>query len=219
MKYLDYLVSKVGEDRAKSLFETSFHTLDGVLLYGKLNSAAKTLSPEYDIGVVIAGKGLILGYQFHQNGFPLRVVDQKRIGKGATWNPIDKLKEEEFKDKRVLLIENDIVTGRTTRRAVRELSEYQPKFIDLLLAFEKIPVHAKDYQHLHKLGIVPDIRELFPKLDIKDIRFTKKGIEINYLDLRKKPCFIDNNTFITVLNTRDRVPKVIRKTFTLEKHF
>jgi hypothetical protein len=221
-KYLDYLVLKIGEERAKDIASRTFMTLGGIPLYPALKRAVMDLQSQYDIGIVIAGKGLLLGYQFYENGFPLKVVDQKRRGNGATWNPIDKLKKRELKGKKVLLIDNDVVTGRTTSRAVKEVSKYEPEFMDLLLAFERVPLFVRDYQYLHKLGIAPSINELFPKKDIKRFEITHSGIKViceEYGGGVTDNFFLENDRYLCVVNTRKRAPKEIRKVITLERDF
>ena len=118
-QFLEYLIPKIGLERALKLNERTVYSYTRrENLEPKILPAVVQLTKEYDIGVAIASKGLILGYYFDLRGFPIKVVNQKRKGKGATWNPIDNL--EDLTDKNVLLLESDIITGRSAKRAGRK---------------------------------------------------------------------------------------------------
>lgn len=83
----------------------------------------------YDVGVAIATGGLYAAYLFDLAGLPIMEVEMKRKGPGASWKPRENFQGEKLAGKKVLILENDIVTGRTLRRAVRELQQYAPASI------------------------------------------------------------------------------------------
>jgi len=154
-QFLEYLIPKIGLERALKLNERTVYSYTRrENLEPKILPAVVQLTKEYDIGVAIASKGLILGYYFDLRGFPIKVVNQKRKGKGATWNPIDNL--EDLTDKNVLLLESDIITGRSAKRAERELQKFKPKLIDLLLLFETVPISVGDYERTQKFLPQPE---------------------------------------------------------------
>ena len=91
-------------------------------------AAAAECRRDYDLGVGIANGGMYASYMMHQAGLPVMTVEMKRKGRGATWQPKTFIGEK-LTGKKVLVIENDIVTGRTMRRAVREIMKYSPSEI------------------------------------------------------------------------------------------
>ncbi len=85
------------------------------------------IKAEYDVGIGIAQGGLYLSYLFSLAGLPVMTVTMKRKGKGASFQPSADFDGSELKDKRVLLIDDDVHTGRTLQRAVREIELYKPQ--------------------------------------------------------------------------------------------
>ena len=86
---------------------------------------------KYDLGVGIAQGGLYLAFLFELAGLPVMNVEMKRRGKGATWNPQADFDGQKLKGKKVLLLENDLDTGRTLRRASKEITNYHPQSISV----------------------------------------------------------------------------------------
>lgn len=107
--------------------------------------AAQTLKTQYDLGIALATDGLWLGYVFHAHGVPTKAVKLRRMGGGATWQPIDNITPQEVEGKRILLFDNDVVTGRTIKRAVKELNRFSPEYIDLLLVYELTCLSIRAY--------------------------------------------------------------------------
>ena len=94
---------------------------------------AHNLAGEYDVGVAVANGGLLSGFFFENYGLPVKVAETHRKTRSnkIQWKtPID---ESAFKDKHVLVIENDIVTGKTAARIIQELSKYKPAQVDIAL--------------------------------------------------------------------------------------
>ncbi len=109
-------------------------------------AAAKRVSQEYDVGIVIAQGGTPLGYVVKQFGLPVLIVDMKRHTSGVTWKPLDEITEETIKEKRIIVIENDVLTGETLKRAYEELNKLYPKSIDVLLTLANTLVTGRDYE-------------------------------------------------------------------------
>ncbi len=102
---------------------------------------AQKIREQYDLGICLANGGAYAAYLFNVAGLRIMDVDMKRKGKGAVWNPKKTFKASEIPEKRVLIIENDVLTGRTLRRAVREIQRYHPKMIGV--CFMEGEAHCK----------------------------------------------------------------------------
>ena len=88
-----------------------------------------------------------LGYIFSLFGtFPILTAWTKRVGYGANWRPLYPLDSiDDLSNKKVLVFENDVVTGRTLKRAMRELQALNPQSIDLLLSYGHTEVSRSNY--------------------------------------------------------------------------
>lgn len=118
------------------------------------------VADRYDHGVGIATGGLGLTYIMARMGLPVSIVDAHRYGKGATfsWNG----EEPDLRGKRVAVLETDVVSGRTSRRVLRELRRLRPESIDLVL--EKNPAEVGGCSGTLTGNIPPEYdRVLHPK--------------------------------------------------------
>lgn len=97
--------------------------------------AAKRLAPKYDVGIGLAFGGAGMAFVFKKYGLDVRLVNAKRKGKGASWNPIDNLPDT-LKGKNVLVLDEDVDKGGTLGRTYRELSKLNPRTIDVLLKLD-----------------------------------------------------------------------------------
>ena len=129
-----YVISKVGKPKVIST-PSLVNSFDAI----------SHLAPKYDKGIGIATDGLWLSFLAELYGLPVSVIKMGRKGKGAKWDPVDELREEELKGKKLIVFDNDVVTGRTLNRLSRELKEYEPSCLDLLLHFDYTIVSPKDY--------------------------------------------------------------------------
>jgi len=138
---------------------------------------ASVLAGDYDLGVVVAYGGLSGGYALEVMGLPVKVIEAKRKGKGASfdWRNVD---PRVIEGKDVLVVENDVMTGRTLRRVARELGRANPKSIDLYFTLREgyndernIPDDFRNVRH-YGLGERGDCLEVYEKiterLKIKD---------------------------------------------------
>lgn len=94
-------------------------------------NAAYNLILNYDIGVGIARGGLFSSYIFNLMGLPLVLAETHRRGKGATFKWHDN--PEMLKSKKILVLDKDVVSGRSVRRVVRELKQFSPAGLGLFL--------------------------------------------------------------------------------------
>ncbi len=101
----------------------------------ELLNSAWNLRERYDFGLPIARGGLYAGFVFNLMGLSLVVARAKRRGNGTEFHWIDD--PEKIRDKRVLVIEDDVAKGRTIRRVAEEIKVYQPKEVDLFLGDKK----------------------------------------------------------------------------------
>ncbi|MFC1723405.1 phosphoribosyltransferase [Nanoarchaeota archaeon] len=92
--------------------------------------AAHQLMPQYDVGIGIAKAGLTPAAMFDLFGLPIYVCECHKQDEDTTFDWID---EPDIYGKKVLILENDIVTGRTLTRVVQEIERYDPKQVDIFL--------------------------------------------------------------------------------------
>ena len=208
--YREYVASKLGKDRQPCNF----------LYVNEACKAAQAIAGDYDLGIELATDGLAPGYVFHMHGFPTKAVKLGRRGRGAIWQPIDDINEEDIQGKRLLLFDNDVVTGRTLNRVVRELGKNLPKYMDLLLMHEITLLSVDAYKRWSKNYNIPALEDSYD-FEMVETRETPQGIEIDYVrDGEQWPRTIElDNDSLLALNTRRNVPKEIRKTMTLQNDF
>ena len=121
------------------------------MLLGPTINMAYNLSQEHDLGVGIARGGLTSAFLASAFGLETRVVDSHKTGQGATYKAVDEITQEDVRNKRIVVFDKDIVTGRTANRISKELSKFEPLSINLALNYDlrlsrdqNLPVH--DYE-------------------------------------------------------------------------
>jgi hypoxanthine phosphoribosyltransferase len=99
---------------------------------------AYNLAREYDIGVAIANGGLLPGFFFEQSGLPVEVAEFHRRSRSdkVTWKT--NVNQDTFKGKKVLVMEKDVVTGKTATRVLNEIMKHNPYQVDIALALNPI---------------------------------------------------------------------------------
>jgi hypothetical protein len=113
--------------------------------------AAQELEGTYDLGVGIAKKGTWLSYVFHLHGFPTKEMYVIRTGECERFmHPLSKLETKDIKDKRILLFENDLVSGNSVKAVSEEFLKRGAKQIDLLLVYKYTRQKVKDYEIVRK---------------------------------------------------------------------
>ena len=152
--------------------------------------AAQELRQRYDIGIGIARKGSWLSYVFAMHGWDTRDVLGVRHGTQRSWHPIDPIYSRDVQGKRVLLLENDVVTGRTITDLLRnQLLPRSPAQVDLLTLFANPHILPEDYSLLRS-------------------------------QFQKKPKYLGCDTEgRMVLDTHHLLPKGIGKVMSLERDF
>ena len=125
--YVQSLFPAMSSEQAETVCAEIVHFDD------RIPEAAKDLRGSYDICVALAMDGLGFGFVFHEHGWPTKVVRLHRKGSGATYDEITPISRQDIAGKRVVLLDNDMCTGRTMSRAVRELQAHKPECIDALL--------------------------------------------------------------------------------------
>lgn len=234
-KYKEYLALQLGEGKAKSA--SAFEDYNYI---AEACGAAKKLKENYDIGIALATDGLFMGYIARQFGFPVLDVKLGRRGNGATWNPMEPISKKRIKDKKVIVFDNDALTGRTLRRAATEIGAYSPQAIDLLLTYEETPIYTEKYiggkiprglpspaeitqknWAKHGLDRIVEGWESVEKGIPRGWLSGEKGININYRqsDVYSTSLFIPYTKILTLWNTRINVPSTYRKVQTLQKNF
>lgn len=97
--------------------------------------AAKRLRQNYDLGIGIAKKGLWMSYIFGKYGLTIRDILTVREGRNRFTVPLDEIYRRDITNKRIIIFENDVVTGGTLRDVSDHLRKAEPKSIDLLVVF------------------------------------------------------------------------------------
>lgn len=158
------------------------------------NRAAKGLKGQYDTAIPLANSGLWLGWIFEQHGYKVKPVKLHRTGKGATWKPLVDIQDEDIREKRILLLENDIVTGRTLKKAAQELEKYSPEFVDILLCFSETPIQVSDYKKWKRYGLPLPVYAVekesntnYKFVKVLLIKETDEGIEMSAVDSNGEP--------------------------------
>ncbi|MBI3623001.1 hypothetical protein HY212_02890 [Candidatus Pacearchaeota archaeon] len=224
--YREYLIPLVGVRKAE---EASCVPSENRYVM-EACSAMVALKDEYDVGVALATDGLFLSYIAQQFGFPTLNVRLKRRLNGASWQPIDRVDEESAGGKRVIVFDNDALTGRTLRRASRELSVLSPSKMDLLLIYEQTPITTNMYRNGRTpRGLLSPV-ENFNKWNRENGRehvatewhpTPDGGLVLKYL---KNGSWEETREFrkgdwVYMHNCRTNVPEEFEKVMTLEKDF
>ena len=150
-------------------------------------------------------------------------VNVGRKGRGASWKPIDDIKENDLREKRILVFEDDVLLGRTMKRTVRELNKYSPEFTDLLMIWEHTIMSVKDYKKWRKDYDLPSPQEMWHNLVIVEENETPEGLEIKYmrsddLEYYGREFTKKNNDWVSI-TTRRNAPEEVRKIMTLASDF
>ncbi|HLC46128.1 MAG TPA: phosphoribosyltransferase [Candidatus Nanoarchaeia archaeon] len=94
---------------------------------------AYQLADKYDIGVGISRGGLYPAFIFNLLGLPVKIADSHKTGRGASFRWIDEVVEEDLEEKNVLVLDKDVISGRTSKRVLDELMKYDPKSVSVAL--------------------------------------------------------------------------------------
>lgn len=132
--------------------------------------AAQEIRKGYEVGVAIAEGGLYVSYLLSLAGLPVMTVEMKRKGKGATWVEQKNFEGRKLEGKKILLLENDIITGKTLRRAVKEIKRYHPQeigicFMEGIIHCRRSCIPAEIIQRFHLMEMYH--QEFFPEITQK----------------------------------------------------
>jgi len=124
----------------------NYNRLKGML--DQACAAAKHLVYRYDVGIGIAKKGLWLAYIF--NLFGLKTVNYLmiRTGDGRVAVALDRATEKDFAGKRVLLLDNDCVTGKSIKAAAEHLKAAGAKPVDALFMYSNTELKPEYYEEV-----------------------------------------------------------------------
>lgn len=104
----------------------------------KVLKMAYELSSEYDIGIGIAKGGLFSSYVFGLMGLDIKIVEAHRKEDSASFKWISNFYSEEIKDKKIIVLDKDVDTGRTSNKVLNELQKYNPKEISIALNLDAV---------------------------------------------------------------------------------
>lgn len=137
LKYQDYNdetkkeLEKILDDKNKEEFP-NFNRYVGDL--ERACHAAQTLN-DYDLGIGIAKKGTWLSYVFGLHGHSIANYLIIRGDNSRFIYLLSKLWSKDVKNKKILIFDNDLLTGETVRSLSDELLKRGAKYTDLLLVY------------------------------------------------------------------------------------
>lgn len=161
--------------------------------------AASILANNYEVGVGLAWGGAPISFAFQSNGLPVRLVRAKRRNNEVEWGPIDSLDEESIRGKRILVLEVDVLAGRTLTRALKELERFKPAKIDVILELGHTIIPISKYDRMKADPVIgrkmPTFKEAFDETvrvlnmdfgDITKIELDHQDINVYFNDGEKK---------------------------------
>lgn len=175
----DALAGYIGIDTSKRIFDSFREWVRGknvdcpsysLELWNVVNMAYH-LKGKHDIGIGIARGGLLSAYIFGLFGLPIKLADAHRRGKGATFEWLDELREDDIKGLKIAVFDKDVVSGRTTRRALQEIQRYDPQSVDLVLNHN--PVTGPCGFGTHVSRISPGYKKIYFPLNFNYQKFDK----------------------------------------------
>lgn len=216
-KVFEYMTKKIGYKQT-NIFITSKDAVDRACYH------AKGLIKSYDIGVELAVDGMGLGYIFGLYGLPIKTVKLSRKDESADFEPIDTILKREIKGKSVLMLELGVSTGRTLKRAVKEIMAFSPKNLDVLLCTDAAYLTIEEYKKFKLL--YPEIT--FPKDEIyrilnyqsrdlseeirhatiTDVECSTNGLKIHYQTVIESKCYTLDNKVKLNYNMRNIIKKM-----------
>ena len=120
-------------------FENRYQTANFNRYIGCLERAchaAETLSLQYDVGIGIAKKGIWLSYIFSLYGLSTHDILVFRTGDTTRFTmPLTPLYKKDVFGKRVIIFDNDLVTGKTIERVAQGMLDEGAQQTDLLLVY------------------------------------------------------------------------------------
>jgi hypothetical protein len=111
-------------------------------------AAAKHLAPRYDIGMGIAKKGLWTSFVFNLYGLESSDSMIIRNGEQRVAVPLGMATRTNMLGKRMLLFDNDAVTGLTIKSAAKHLKIARPKCVDALLNYACTELKPEYYNEM-----------------------------------------------------------------------
>jgi len=139
--------------------------------------AAKQLHGEYDFAIGIAKKGLWSSFVFSKLGIPTRDAVVVRDGNWRRMFPMDEITTDAVEGKKILLLDNDAVTGRTISTVLDELNGVGARQVDVLLIhryahlessfFKQIKDSLAPEQHIGKAKTGKHVIDTFSSLPAK----------------------------------------------------
>lgn len=111
-------------------------------------NAAQSLGNEYDIGIGIAKKGTWLSYVFKLHDYKTRDLIVVRIGDERIVHTLSPLVRGDVRGKRVLLMENDLITGESVKAVSESLLSRGADKVDLLLIYGYTRPSKQFYDHI-----------------------------------------------------------------------
>jgi len=120
---------------------------------------AQTLSKEYDLGFGMAKKGTWLSYVFQLHGFPSYEKYAIR-GKGGRRFifPLHRMNSDQIKNKKILLFDNDVVTGGSVKKLSDSLLDRGADKVSLLL------IYKNTRQKIEALNFIVDKLLYIPRI-------------------------------------------------------
>ncbi|MFA5993049.1 MAG: phosphoribosyltransferase [Candidatus Pacearchaeota archaeon] len=145
---------------------------------------AHSIARNYDLGIGIAKGGLPLAYMFNLFGLDIRVVESHpryngRMRKIPTFKAHDDISD--IRGKRILVLENDTLSGKTLERVGSELVRYNPATIDVAFIYD--PINPRTMGNGTRVDVIP--RRIYRETYFpKDFSYNSLGEAVKELERR-----------------------------------
>lgn len=161
----------------KKALEAKSHDSWFEYYFGRAKERAEQLRDEYDLGFAITSHGLWLGYLFEKAGLPMHIAHVKRKGKGAQVKLDANLTEKDIENRRIILLDDAIETGRTLRAVTNKIGRYNPQAMDALVYSSFQVVSPERLEKIQHYGVPQGLRLSDPnRIGLLAKDFKIKGI-------------------------------------------
>lgn len=155
---LRYYVGKELKQKINTDFSTwsTNHGFPNYLItrYFKEIHLAHHISKNYDVGIGVAKGGLFLTYLTELFGLKTKISEYHRTEDESTFKWITKTSSEELRNKRIIILEDDVYTGVTSKVISNRIMEFKPKSLDLAICYSVV-----EFPHI--LDTISDLKTNF----------------------------------------------------------
>jgi hypothetical protein len=111
-------------------------------------NAASLLEKEYDLGIGIAKKGTWLSFVHGLNGLDTKEVLVSRYKDDRFMFPLSVIRSEDVEDKRIVIFDNDLVSGNSVKVVGEKMLSRNARSVDLLLVYGVTRLQPEFYEQI-----------------------------------------------------------------------